>query len=160
MKKNRALIFATENSRISFPYKYNFAETFNERFITITKWLKQLHKGNNTTDELVASFDLVIKLQSIIFEIGDDPFEVKLRNNYELLEDEYHESLERKLVLNKRIEKMKSTSMSLTEAKERELHAALTQKNSDIYIQRHKQMYTSQNLRFALFTGKRIYKFT
>lgn len=36
-------------------------------------------------------------------EIGDDPFEVKLRYNYELLEDEYQESCKRLKTLDARV---------------------------------------------------------
>lgn len=36
-------------------------------------------------------------------EVGDDPFEVKLRYNYELLEDEYQESCKRLKALDARV---------------------------------------------------------
>lgn len=35
--------------------------------------------------------------------MSDDPFEVKLRDNFELLEDEYHESLKRQKMLKDKV---------------------------------------------------------
>lgn len=35
--------------------------------------------------------------------MSDDPFEIKLRDNFELLEDEYHESLKRQKMLKDKV---------------------------------------------------------
>lgn len=40
--------------------------------------------------------------------MSDDPFEVKLRDNFELLKDEYHESLKRQKMLKDKVENSKS----------------------------------------------------
>jgi hypothetical protein len=49
------------------------------------------------------SITFIIQIQVVRIEVGDDPFEVKLRDNYELLEDEYFESLKRFQVLDNKI---------------------------------------------------------
>jgi hypothetical protein len=46
-------------------------------------------------------------------ELADDPFEVMLRANYELLEDEYKESLKRKKALDGKIEELKKAGQCL-----------------------------------------------
>lgn len=83
-------------------------------------------------------------------ELGDDPFEVKLRNNYELLEDEFNESLKRKKMLDEKIENFRKTHLMLPASKVNELYATLTKKNADIYIQRSKQLYSGSSLRSHL----------
>lgn len=40
-------------------------------------------------------------------EIGDDPFEVKLGDNYELMKDEYAESEKRRKVLDQKVQHLK-----------------------------------------------------
>lgn len=153
-KQNRAMLFSFSTVKISFPYKYNFADTFNQRFITITKWLRMLHRRRplGQCDDATVACDMAFKIQSIIMEIGDDPFETKLRNNYELLVDEHIESEKRKQMLNEKIDQLRRKNF-LSDAKLDELREALAKKDADIYIQRHKQLYSKPvGLRHKLFT--------
>lgn len=46
---------------------------------------------------------LFFQIREFLFEMSDDPFEVKLRDNFELLEDEYHESLKRQKMLKDKV---------------------------------------------------------
>jgi len=74
-------------------------------------------------------------------EVGDDPFEVKLRDNYELLEDEYFESVERLQVLETKISQLYKTNLLMSSSKIDELRTQLKEKSSNIYIQRSKKLY-------------------
>ncbi|RWS17806.1 hypothetical protein B4U79_01668 [Dinothrombium tinctorium] len=149
LKRNRLLLVSIENFRIVFPYMYNFAETFNERFITIIKWLRAQYRKQQTTERV--AMDMLFRIQSGIMQVNDDPFEVKLRDNYELLEDEYRESLKRYDVLNKRLEELRKRNIVLASSKINELHTALAEKQAEIYIKRHKQLYNSVPARTRLF---------
>ena len=44
-----------------------------------------------------------VQVQEFVFEMSDDPFEIKLRENFVLLEDEYNESLKRQKMLNDKV---------------------------------------------------------
>lgn len=46
---------------------------------------------------------MLIQVKEFLFEMADDPFEVKLRDNYELLEDEYSEGLKRQKMLKEKV---------------------------------------------------------
>ncbi|KAJ8927257.1 hypothetical protein NQ314_020308 [Rhamnusium bicolor] len=45
-----------------------------------------------------------MNIKEFLFEMSDDPFEVKLRDNFELLEDEYNESLKRQKMLKDKVQ--------------------------------------------------------
>ena len=60
---------------------------------------------SSSTDPSLPPSHLQIKQFSL--EICDDPFEVKLRDNYELLEDEYHEGVKRRHTLDTKIEEQR-----------------------------------------------------
>jgi len=145
LKRNRAFLFSICSIRLVFPYKYNFALTFHERFITCIKWLKLYHQRTKPADDVV-SFDIAIKIQSILFEVGDDPFEVKLRDNYELMKDEFNESLKRPIILRQKI-----GNVTNSEEIFKDLYKSLSKKVENIYIERHKKLYTSSPPRSHLF---------
>lgn len=85
--------------------------------------------------------------------MSDDPFEVRLRDNYELLEDEYKESLKRQAMLDAKVQKLfKEHLLNLPQAKVDELYASLNKKNAEIYVQRWKQMQQTGPVRTCLFT--------
>lgn len=85
--------------------------------------------------------DLSIKLNKFLFEMSDDAFEVKLRDNYELLEDEYKESLKRQKMLDAKVAELcKTHLLSMPPGKVEELYSSLNKKNAEIYVQRSKQM--------------------
>lgn len=152
---NSLLCVDIESIKLSFPYKYNFAEAFNENFMGIIKWLKRFHRGSlnkRVIEERPIDFDMSFRINKFLFELEDDPFETRLRNNYMLLEDEYHEQLKRDQTLQDKINELKRTNLMLASSIVDELHRALAKKNSDIYIQRSKQLYSSEIKRIPLFS--------
>ncbi|KAF8767944.1 Protein KIAA0100 like protein [Argiope bruennichi] len=115
LANNRLLSIHFDAVKFVFPYQYNFAEAFSEEFINLIKWLKILHKKKKVPFTLESKLppDLHIVCKVWTIELEDDPFEVKLRDNCELLEDEYHESLKRKRMLDEKIESFRRTNLLL-----------------------------------------------
>lgn len=151
--ENSLLSVEMETVELMFPYKYNFADAFNEKFMGIIKWLKKYHAKPNkkTTTSPTIDFDMSFRINKFTMQVEDDPFEAKLRNNYMLLEDEYHEQLKRDQTLQDKINELKRTNLMLASSIVEELNRALAKKNSDIYIQRSKQLYSSDSRRIPLF---------
>jgi hypothetical protein len=152
---NALLNVDIETVNLSFSYKYNFSEAFNEKLMGIVKWLKKYHKNPTKTrqpDEGPADFDISLRSNKVTLEIEDDPFENKLRTNYMLLEDEYHEQLKRDQTLQEKINELKRTNLMLASSIVEELNRALAKKNSDIYIQRSRQLYASGVRQVPLFS--------
>lgn len=140
MKRNRLFMLQFGKLKLTFPYKYDFADTFNERFITIVKWVRKYHDIQSKQDSV--AFDLIVKIGAFSLEIEDDPFEVKLRNNYELLEVEYNENVKRQQALDVTINNYRSEpNIILTEKIIQKLKDDFDKKKHEIYIKRHKASY-------------------
>lgn len=112
--------------RACFPYEHNYAEAIQNEFVTVFKWLKVVHnsKSPQITHKSPLPCDLLIKVtinaviiflvfinypfqvREFLFEMSDDPFEVKLRDNFELLLDEYNENLKRHKMLRDKVSKV------------------------------------------------------
>ncbi|KAI1295879.1 Uncharacterized protein HDE_05272 [Halotydeus destructor] len=141
MDKNRALLLSFDSVQITFPHGYNFAANFSDKFMTNTKWLRKFHKKSKQQDYVTVAMDMAIRIKSLSMEIEDDPFEIRLRNNYELLEDEYYESQKRQHVLNERIESLRR--QNIPDSKLQEIRNKLAEKDAEIYMERHKKLYTN-----------------
>lgn len=157
-KKNVCLSVTICQIDIKFPYKYDFASTFNEHFLSITKWIRLYHKKHPTIDEIrqssfLISQDLSININKINLVVLDDPFEKNLHVNYCLLEDEYHEGLKRRDCLTKKIAQVKQQK-NLSKEKIEELYTALEHKQEMIYIERQALLKSNPNytLSSPLFT--------
>ncbi|XP_056639867.1 protein hobbit [Diorhabda sublineata] len=124
-----------------FPYEHNFAEAFQNRFVSVFKWLKIVHRLKKDKPNGSLPSDLLINVKEFLFEMSDDPFEVKLRDNFELLEDEFNESLKRQKMLKDKIADLLKTHLHMPAGKVEELYATLKKKNAEIYVQRSKLMY-------------------
>ncbi|ENN80743.1 hypothetical protein YQE_02851, partial [Dendroctonus ponderosae] len=117
-----------------FPHEHNYAEAVQNQFLSIVKWLKIIHKDTLRTKTCPP--DWFVKVKDFLFEMSDDPFEIKLRDNFELLEDEF---------------KLLKTHLHMPAGKVEELYATLKKRNADIYIQRSKLMYQAAPQRTRLF---------
>lgn len=157
---NKAWKLTVTDWDITFPYQFNFAEAFHEDFVSLVKWLKNLHKQIKSSDTAASSSstehsilpDIIVNVSRGAVSVEDDPFEVKLRYNYELMEDEYQESCKRKKAFSARIQELQRSGAFLTSSKMEELHKNLKEKDSETYIKRSKQMYESTPVRSPLFT--------
>ncbi|KAF9422249.1 hypothetical protein HW555_002058 [Spodoptera exigua] len=135
---NKVWLVTVDSVRVVFPYKHRFAEAVQGDFVSLFKWIKLVHgikKKPFTVDSPLPS-DLHIKIEELLIEMSDDPFEVKLRDNYELLEDEYKESQKRRTMLDAKVQELCKPHLFLPAGKVEELYAALRQKDAQIYVQR------------------------
>ncbi|XP_037949690.1 protein KIAA0100-like [Teleopsis dalmanni] len=125
-----------------FPYDHDFYDAINNQFVSHFKWLKMVHnyKKKPFTASSPLPSDLVIQIKEFLLEISDDPFEVKLRDNYVLLLDEYLESLKRRALFDKKIAERCSERLLVPAGTIESLLANLVKKNSEIYIQRSKKI--------------------
>lgn len=83
--------------------------------------------------------------------MSDDPFEVKLRDNFVLLLDEYNENLKRQKMLKEKLEELCKTNLHVQAAKVEELFSNLSRKSAEIYVQRSQKIYKTVPLRTRLF---------
>ncbi|XP_068440791.1 bridge-like lipid transfer protein family member 2 isoform X1 [Clinocottus analis] len=138
---------------IEFPYQYNFSNTF-DMAINVQKWLKTLHRSPNqaaTVQRLPP--DLVFKISQFSFVFLDDIFEIKLRDNYELMKDESKESAKRLQLLDKKVADLRKQHGELLPARKiEELYSSLEKKHIEIYIQRSRRLYVNTPMRKSLLT--------
>ncbi|KAK4026287.1 hypothetical protein OUZ56_015296 [Daphnia magna] len=149
---NKCGLVSVAGLRVCFPYRYQFSEACQQEMVSVFKWLKLLHKKPRPagyTEPLYRDIRLSVAKFSMV--LCDDPFEVKLRDNYELREDEFRESLKRKRMLDAKIEELRRTHPLLTQGKIDELYANLGGRNVEIFVQRAQRMYETRPMRTALF---------
>ncbi|XP_014240236.1 protein KIAA0100 [Cimex lectularius] len=146
---NRTWLITMKSVKAIFPYEHNFSSAVQDDFITVFKWLKNLHRSQNSDSNKLPP-DLFIKIKEFLFEMSDDPFEVRVRDNYELLEDEYKENLKRQKTLEEKISKKSKTHLIMPSEKVDDLYAALSALSTKIYIKRSK-MLKEQGTRTRLF---------
>ncbi|XP_034951381.1 protein KIAA0100 [Chelonus insularis] len=147
---NETWALTIEVAKASFPYEHSFTDAIQNELLSVRKWLKEIHSTGLSKAKYLPC-DLVIKIKEWIFEVSDDPFEVRLRDNYELLEDEYKESLKRQAMLDTKVQELCRTHLLIPQGKVEELYASLNKKNAEIYVQRWRQMQRAGPARTRLF---------
>ena len=97
-------------------------------------------------------FEPILTADYYFISLQDDPFEVSLRDNFELLEDEHFESFKRFECLQNKIEELKKTHPMLQSSKIEELFGQLKKKNADIYVQRAMKLKQTMTKRTRLLS--------
>lgn len=150
---NHVWLFTCPVMAVEFPYQYNFSNTF-DMAISVQKWLKTLHRSTSqaTTIQPLPP-DLVFKISQFSFVFLDDVFEIKLRDNYELMKDESKESAKRLQLLDKKVADLRKQHGELLPARKiEELYSSLEKKHIEIYIQRSRRLYANTPMRKSLLT--------
>ncbi|XP_076833583.1 bridge-like lipid transfer protein family member 2 isoform X2 [Brachyhypopomus gauderio] len=155
-RANRAWIFSFPSLAVEFPYRYDFSATF-DRAISVQKWLKGLHRAQACPDVSAGPGplppDLLVRVGAFSFVFLDDVFEIKLRDNYELMKDENKESAKRLQLLDRRVAELRKQHGELLPARKiEELYASLERKHIEIYIQRSQRLYASTPMRKTLLS--------
>ncbi|XP_075052913.1 bridge-like lipid transfer protein family member 2 [Mixophyes fleayi] len=150
-ERNRAWVLACSNVSMEFPHRYDFSCILDQA-IGVQKWLKGLHRSPRTGPEPLPP-DLVLRVKQFSFAFLDDVFEVKLRDNYELMKDESKESAKRLRLLDDKVVALRKQHGELLPARKiEELYASLEKKNIEIYIQRSRRLYSNTPMRKSLLT--------
>ncbi|XP_060704384.1 bridge-like lipid transfer protein family member 2 isoform X2 [Hemiscyllium ocellatum] len=154
--KNDQWIFKFQSITVEFPFRYDFSQTF-DKCINVQKWLKALHGLAGTEEgqraERSQPPDLVLQVMHFSFVFLDNVFEVKLRDDYELMKDESKESAKRLQLLDARVTALRKQHGELLPARKiEELYAALEQTNINMYVQRSQRLYANTPMRKALMT--------
>uniref|UniRef100_A0A3Q3X1J2 FMP27/BLTP2/Hobbit GFWDK motif-containing RBG unit domain-containing protein n=1 Tax=Mola mola TaxID=94237 RepID=A0A3Q3X1J2_MOLML len=138
---------------VEFPYQYNFSNTF-DMAISVQKWLKTLHHSPKQASAIQRlPPDLVFRIRQFSFVFLDDIFEIKLRDNYELMKDESKESAKRLQLLDKKVADLRKQHGELLPARKiEELYSSLEKKHIEIYIQRSRRLYVNTPMRKSLLT--------
>ncbi|MED6271525.1 hypothetical protein CHARACLAT_021157, partial [Characodon lateralis] len=151
---NRVWVLTCPSLSVEFPYQYNFSNTF-DMAISVQKWLKTLHlpHSRTSTSEQHLPPDLMFKITQFSFVFLDDIFEIKLRDNYELMKDESKESAKRLQLLDKKVAELRKQHGELLPARKiEELYSSLEKKHIEIYIQRSRLLYANTPMRKSLLT--------
>uniref|UniRef100_A0A915PXZ3 FMP27/BLTP2/Hobbit GFWDK motif-containing RBG unit domain-containing protein n=1 Tax=Setaria digitata TaxID=48799 RepID=A0A915PXZ3_9BILA len=144
-RTNKLWIWSADAVMFVFPYDYNFASGYDE-IINAWKWVKLVHgyKRKQFTLESPLPSDLRFSIKNASVQINDDPFEVQLQNNYELMVDEVYECERRRQMLDQKLEQLQKTRPFLSQSKADELHRSLIKKNAEIYVERSKKLPSSR----------------
>ncbi|XP_078495659.1 bridge-like lipid transfer protein family member 2 [Ciona intestinalis] len=139
---NRVWSFKIGSWVCHFPYKYDFAATF-DKAINVWKWVKGLYrKKSHPFRSPRLPPDLLICITEFRFELADWEFESRLHDNHELMVDEWVESEKRRRVLDQKMAEIRKQRGEMLPAKKVEdLYCRLEEENTKIYLSRCREMY-------------------
>ena len=121
---------------IAVPFQVDVHHAISNEFLGVIKWLRQLHSSKSSpkvAKERIAA-DILIYMKNFSLLLSDDPFEVKLRENFELIEDEYLEAAKRERFLDSKIEELRKTHITLPTAKVKDDHSLFSTRKKKINV--------------------------
>ena len=136
---NSCILFSAHQVSFTEPYEFKFHNVFFDEFLGTWKWIKSKYLTKKNKDGKLSK-DIWIKIEHFKMELSDDPFEVKLRDNYELKKDEYNESAKRQRVLEEKIAGFRKQNLVFPSEKYEQLVQNLKQRNAELYIQRCRKL--------------------
>ena len=142
LEHNKCIAVSIKKFCFTQPYQFNFYDVVLQELVGVFKWLKMHHKKTSKNESNSLPRDILINIQHFVFELADDPFEVKLRDNYVLKEEEYLESQKRLQIFGQKIEEKRKQNLMFPKEKIEELLTNLGKKNSEIYVQRAKKLFS------------------
>ena len=144
LEQNKCFVVAVKSFAFTQPYQFNFYDVVLQEMVGVFKWLKMHHKREKDEQNLnEVPRDILINIQHFKFELADDPFEVRLRDNYVLKEEEYLESQKRLQIFGQKIEEKRKQNLMFPKEKIEELLTNLSKKNAEIYVQRAKKLFSA-----------------
>ncbi|XP_040574353.1 protein hobbit [Lepeophtheirus salmonis] len=150
-EENRALELFLTHLEINILHELYFHDIFFIEFMGIYKWLKKLHGISGGSGGRLPP-DVILYVKQIQIDFHDDPFEVRLKKNYELMEDEHYESEKRKKVLESKIDNFRRMNLMLPVNKIEQIFTDLSRKNTDIYIKRAQNYHAKSSKKAKLWS--------
>uniref|UniRef100_A0A1I7Y709 Fmp27_GFWDK domain-containing protein n=1 Tax=Steinernema glaseri TaxID=37863 RepID=A0A1I7Y709_9BILA len=150
LRTNKVWSWTADSLKFHFPYGYNFADAYEE-VINSVKFMKIVHGKQRQpfTADSPLPCDLHIAFKLFTLQMDDDPFEVQLQTNYELMVDEVYECERRREMLEKKLQDYAQRNFYVTAAKEAELFEALKLRNAKIYVERARQLRATRSQLFV-----------
>ncbi len=156
LASNPCVNLSADSCSLEVPFQVDLHRPFLADVIGYFKWAKQLHVGDSRSrrtlrratamqEEFASPSsksskclpDMLIYVRRISCKVEDDVFEVRLRENYRLMEDEFHESQKRRECLQRKIEELRQSHSSfLSSAKVEELYSTLKKRDAELYTKR------------------------
>ncbi|TKR63389.1 hypothetical protein L596_027227 [Steinernema carpocapsae] len=151
LRTNKVWSWTADSIKFHFPYAFDFAAAYEE-IVNSVKFVKKVHgkKRKPFTADSPLPCDLHIAFKQFTMQMDDDPFEVQLQTNYELMVDEVYECQRRRDILEKKLQDYKTQrNFYVTAAKEAELYEALMLRNAKIYVNRARQLRANRTALFV-----------
>ncbi|NXF21583.1 K0100 protein, partial [Rhodinocichla rosea] len=143
--------FSFASVTIEFPWGGDFSRTLDAA-VGVQGGVKGLHRPGRPSSTALPP-DLLLKVTHFSWVWGGDVFEVKLRDNYELMKDESKESAKRLQLLDAKVAALRKQHGELLPGGGiEELYASLEKKNIGGDIQRSRRLYANTPMRRALLT--------
>ncbi len=141
-ESNPCLSLSADSCSLFVPFQVDLHRALLVDVAGYFKWLKQIHLGDRRRsrrgeEARTCLPDMALYVRRLVCKVEDDEFEVRLRENYRLMEDEFQESQKRRECLQRKIEELRQSHSSfLSSAKVEELYSTLKKRDAELYTKR------------------------